>query len=205
VKAEPRLRLPPRQRLAKGWPVLHYGPIPPFDLNTWNFRVWGEVARPTLLTYEQFRALPSVKVVADFHCVTKFTVLGNEWEGVPFRTMAGLVAPTAAARFGMAHCEYGYEVNLPLTVLMDDDVLFAWGRNGEPLQPMHGFPLRLVVPKRYAWKSAKWVRGLEFMAEDRLGFWEERGYHNDADPWREERYSFGSALGRLAPLRPRLR
>ena len=166
--------------------------------------MWGEVARPALLTYEQFRALPSVKVVADFHCVTKFTVLGNEWEGVPFWTMAGLVAPTTAARFGMAHCEYGYEANLPLTVLMDDDVLFAWGRNGEPLQPMHGFPLRLVVPKRCAWKSAKWVRGLELMAEDRLGFWEERGYHNDADPWREERYPFESALGRPAPLRPRL-
>jgi len=205
VKAEPRLRLPPGQRLARGWPVLHYGPIPSFDPNTWNFRVWGEVARPALLTYAEFRSLPSVKVVADFHCVTKLSVLDNEWEGVSLRSIAGLVAPTAAARFGMVHCEHGYEANLPLTALMDDDVLFAWARNGEPLQPMHGFPLRLVVPKRYAWKSAKWVRGLEFMAEDRLGFWEERGYHNDADPWREERYSFGSALGCPAPLRPRLR
>jgi len=204
VKAEPRLRLPPGQRLARGWPVLHYGPIPPFDPNTWDFRVWGEVARPALLTYGQCRALPSARVVADFHCVTKLSVLDNEWEGVPFRTIARLVV-TAAARFGMAHCEHGYEANLPLTVLMDDDVLFAWARNGEPLEPMHGFPLRLVVPKRYAWKGAKWVRGLEFMAEDRLGFWEERGYHNNADPWREERYSFGSALGRPAPLRPRLR
>ena len=109
MKAEPRLRLPPGQRLARGWPVLHYGPIPPFDPNTWDFRVWGEVARPALLTYGQCRALPSARVVADFHCVTKLSVLDNEWEGVSFRSIAGLVAPTAAARFGMVHCEHGYE------------------------------------------------------------------------------------------------
>jgi len=190
VNGPDEVALPPGQRLARGWPVLNYGPIPPFDPGTWDFRVWGECGRPLTFTYDQFRALPATRVVADFHCVTKFSVLGNEWEGVLFRTVAGLVAPTGVARFAMAHCELSYEANLPLDVLMDDDVLFAWARNGEQLEPMHGFPLRLVVPKRYAWKSAKWVRGLEFMAVDRLGFWEERGYHNNAEPFAEERYSW---------------
>jgi len=196
--------LPPGQRPAKGWPVLHYGPIPPFDVATWDFRIWGEVEHPALLLYDELRALPMVKVLADFHCVTRFSVLGNEWEGVAVRTIADLVAPTPSVRFAMVHCEQGYDANLPLDVLMDDDVLFAWARNGAEFEPMHGFPLRLIVPKRYAWKSAKWVRGLEFMAEDRLGFWEERGYHNDADPWQEQRYSTVSALGRPGQLRPRM-
>jgi DMSO/TMAO reductase YedYZ molybdopterin-dependent catalytic subunit len=187
MKAE---RLPPGQKLAKGWPVLHYGPVPAFEPEGWDFRVWGAVGKPRTFDYEQLRSLPSTRVLADFHCVTKFSVLDNEWEGVLFRTIAGLVEPTPEARFVMAHCEYGYEANLPLEVLMDDDVLFAWARNGEPLTPEHGFPLRLVVPKRYAWKSAKWVRGLEFIQNDRRGFWEERGYHNNADPLNEERYSY---------------
>jgi DMSO/TMAO reductase YedYZ molybdopterin-dependent catalytic subunit len=188
-KEVPAGRLPPGQRPAKGWPVLHYGPVPPGDLSAWDFRIWGEVENPTTLSYGELRSLPAVRVTADFHCVTKFSVLDNEWEGVSFKTVAELVRPTSAARFVMAHCEYGYEANLPLEALLADDVLFAWGHNGDVLTPEHGYPLRLVVPQRYAWKSAKWVRGLEFMAEDRLGFWEQRGYHNLADPWREERYT----------------
>lgn len=183
-------RVPPGQHLVKGWPVLHYGPIPSFDPSTWDFRVWGEVGNPATLSYPEFRALPTVRVTADFHCVTKFSVLDNEWEGVPFRAICDLVKPNPSAQYVMAHCEYGYEANLPLEVLLDEDVLFAWGRNGEPLTPEHGYPLRLVVPKRYAWKSAKWIRGLEFMSGNRRGFWEERGYHNNADPWNEERYSY---------------
>jgi DMSO/TMAO reductase YedYZ molybdopterin-dependent catalytic subunit len=197
MKPETNLGLPPGQRPAKGWPVLHYGPIPPFDLVAWDFRIWGEVLRPVTLTYERFCALPPATVVGDFHCVTKFSVLGNVWEGVAFRSVAEFVEPTSSARYVMVHCEHGYEVNLPLEALLDDDVLFASARNGEVLDPMHGYPLRLIVPKRYAWKSAKWVRGLEFMAQDRAGFWEARGYHNNADPWNEERYSF--------PARPRRR
>lgn len=188
--SEVKDRLPPGQHLVKGWPVLHYGPIPPFDPNTWDFRVWGEVDHPVTLSYAEFRALPSTRVKADFHCVTKFTVLENEWEGVSFRAVHDLVGPKPSARHVMAHCEYGYEANLALEVLLEGDVLLAWGRNGEPLSPEHGYPLRLIVPKRYGWKSTKWVRGLEFMADDRRGFWEERGYHNNADPWNEERYSY---------------
>lgn len=191
--AEVKDRLPPGQKLVKGWPVLHYGPIPSFDPNGWDFRVWGEVENPVTLSYGEFRALSTTRVKADFHCVTKFSVLENEWEGVSFRVVCDLVKPKPAAVYVMAHCEYGYEANVPLEVLLDDDVLFAWGRNGEPLTPEHGYPLRLIIPKRYAWKSAKWIRGLEFMTTDRRGFWEERGYHNNADPWGEERYSYQEA------------
>ena len=183
-------RLPPGQKLAKGWPVLHYGPVPSFDESAWDFKVWGRVLNPTSLGYEEFRGLGARRIVADFHCVTKFSLLDSEWEGIPFQTVAKLVKPAPDAKHVMVHCEYGYEANLPLEVLLDDDVLFAWGCNGRNLTPEHGYPLRLIVPKRYAWKSAKWVRGLEFMPEDRRGFWEERGYHNNADPWNEERYSY---------------
>lgn len=190
LRRELAARLPPGQKLAKGWPVLHYGPVPAFDPKSWDFRVWGDVESPVTLSYDEVRGLAPVRVSADFHCVTKFSVLDNEWEGVSFRTVAELVRPKPSARHVMAHCEYGYEANLPLDALMDDDVLLAWARNGEPLTAEHGYPLRLVVPKRYAWKSAKWIRGLEFMARERRGFWEERGYHNEADPWREERYSY---------------
>lgn len=190
MTADLQERIPPGQKLVKGWPVLHYGPIPSFDPNAWDFRVWGEVSSPVTLSYPEFRALPVSRVVADFHCVTKFSVLGNEWEGVSFRVIQEMVEPMPSATHVMAHCEYGYEANIPLEVLLDDDVLFAWSRNGEALTAEHGFPLRLVVPKRYAWKSAKWIRGVEFMSTDRRGFWEERGYHNNADPWRQERYSY---------------
>lgn len=181
-------RLPPGQKVATNWPVLHYGEVPSFDLSTWDFRVWGAVENPLTLSYEDFRRLPVRRVKADFHCVTRFSVLDNEWEGVPFSEVAAIAGIGPRARHVMFHCENGYESNLPVEVLMDDDVLFAWGRNGEPLTPEHGYPLRLIVPKRYGWKSAKWVRGIEFMTQDRKGFWEERGYHNRADPWREERY-----------------
>lgn len=183
-------RLPPGQRLGKGWPVLHYGPLPSFDEATWNFKVWGAVEHPVKFSYEEFRSLPVVRVRADFHCVTKFSVLDNEWEGVAFRELSRLVGPRQGAKHVMVHSEHGYEINLPLAVLMEEDVLFAWARNGESLSVEHGFPLRLVVPSRYAWKSAKWVRGVEFLEQDRRGFWEARGYHNNADPWAEERYSY---------------
>jgi DMSO/TMAO reductase YedYZ molybdopterin-dependent catalytic subunit len=188
-------RLPPRQRLGKGWPVLHYGPLPSFDRATWNFKVWGALENPLKFSYEEFRSLPVVKVRADFHCVTKFSVLDNEWEGVAFREVSRLVGPRPNAKHVMVHSEYGYDVNLPLAALMEEDVLFAWARNGEPLSVEHGFPLRLVVPSRYAWKSAKWVRGVEFLEQDRRGFWEARGYHNNADPWAEERYSYQEERG----------
>jgi DMSO/TMAO reductase YedYZ molybdopterin-dependent catalytic subunit len=185
----PADRLPPGQRLAKGWPALHYGPVPAFDPATWDFRVFGAVGRPATLGYEDLKALPAVRSRRDFHCVTKFSVLDVEWEGVAVSRIAELVEVSPSSRFVMAHCEYGYEANVPLDAVLEDGLL-AWGAGGEPLTLEHGFPLRLVVPKLYGWKSAKWIRGLEFMEEDRRGFWEERGYHNDADPWLEQRYSF---------------
>jgi DMSO/TMAO reductase YedYZ molybdopterin-dependent catalytic subunit len=183
-------RIPPGQRLVRGWPVLHYGAIPRFDEATWDFRVYGAVEDEYTLSYSQLKALGPAKVGADMHCVTGWTTLDNEWEGVPFRTIAERARPKPEAAWVVAHCDHGYTSNLSLQAMLDDDVLLAWGNRGEPLTPEHGFPLRLVVPKRYAWKSAKWVRALELTADNQRGFWEVRGYHNHADPWREERYSY---------------
>ena len=182
-------RVPPGQRVTEKFPVLHYGSIPRFDPQTWDFKVFGLVEETPSLSYDEFLALPTIRIVADIHCVTGWSKLDTVWEGVPFHEVVKLVQVKPEARFVMAHCEQGFTANLPLEVLMDDDVLFAYRYDDAPLAPEHGYPLRLVVPKRYFWKSAKWVRGLEFMAGDRLGFWEVRGYHNNADPWKEERYA----------------
>jgi DMSO/TMAO reductase YedYZ molybdopterin-dependent catalytic subunit len=184
-----RQRLPPGQWVTERWPVLHYGLVPEVDLDTWDFQVFGLVEEPLRLTYAQFMALPKVQVKADIHCVTRWTLLDSVWEGVAFQELMKLIKPRPEARFVLVHCEYGFTTNLPLDVLLDDDVLFATKRNGEEITPDHGWPLRLVVPKKYFWKSAKWVRGLEFLAQDRLGFWEQAGYHNNADPWKEERFA----------------
>ena len=186
-------RVPPGNRLVKGWPVLHYGPIPEFDEATWDLRVFGHVANPFELTYAELKALGPQQVTADMHCVTGWTTLDNSWEGVPFRVLAERAEPDPAAAWVTAHCEYNYTSELSLQAMMDDDVLVAWAHGGEPLERQHGFPLRLVVPKRYAWKSAKWLRGLEFVDENVRGFWEVRGYHVHADPWREERYAYQEA------------
>jgi DMSO/TMAO reductase YedYZ molybdopterin-dependent catalytic subunit len=183
-------RIPPGQRLVRGWPVLHYGAIPRFDEATWDFRVFGAVEHEHTLSYSELKELGPTRVGADMHCVTGWTTLDNEWEGVPFRVIAERARPKPEAAWVVAHCEHGYTSNLSLQAMLDDDVLLAWGNRGEPLSPEHGFPLRLVVPKRYGWKSAKWIRGLELIGENRRGFWEVRGYHNHADPWREERYSY---------------
>ena len=188
-------RIPPGQRLVKGWPVLHYGPIPKFDEASWDFKVFGLVENPITLSYSELKALGPETVHADMHCVTGWTTLDNDWEGVPFRVLLEKASPTPEAKFVIAHCDYGYTSNLSLQAMDDDDVLVAWAHDGEPLAPEHGFPLRLVVPKRYAWKSAKWLRGLELSATNDRGFWEERGYHNHADPWPEERYSYQEKLG----------
>ncbi len=183
-------RIPPGQRLVRGWPVLHYGAIPRFDEATWDFRVYGAVEDEFTLSYSELKELGPARVGADMHCVTGWTTLDNEWEGVPFRTIAERARPKPEAAWVVAHCDHVYTSNLSLQAMLDDDVLLAWGNRGEPLTPEHGFPLRLVVPKRYAWKSAKWVRALELTADNKRGFWEVRGYHNHADPWREERYSY---------------
>jgi len=188
-------RVPPGNRLVKGWPVLHYGPIPRFDGTNWDLRVFGLVEEPYTLTYQELRALGPVTVTADMHCVTGWSTLDNAWEGVPFRVLMERARPTPEATWVIAHCDYGYTSNLSLRAMDDDDVLVAWAHGGQPLTPEHGWPLRLVVPKRYAWKSAKWLQGLEFVDANRRGFWEVRGYHTHADPWREERYSYQETSG----------
>lgn len=181
-------RIPPGQTLTEKWPVLSYGRTPSFNPATWDFRVFGLVEEEVRWTYDEFMALPRTTVTADVHCVTTWSLLDSEWEGVQVRELMRGVRLKPAARFVMQHCDGGYTTNLPLEVFLDDDVLLCYRRNGEDLTPDHGWPLRLVVPKRYFWKSAKWVRGLEFMARDQLGFWEHYGYHNNADPWQEERF-----------------
>jgi DMSO/TMAO reductase YedYZ molybdopterin-dependent catalytic subunit len=184
-----RRSVPPGQWVTKEWPVLHYGTVPHLDLATWDFRVFGLVEEPLRFTYDQLMALPKTTVNADVHCVTHWTLLDSTWEGIAFKDLMNLIKVKPEACFVMAHCEQGYTTSLPLTVLMDDDVLLCNRHNGQDLTPEHGWPLRLLVPKKYFWKSAKWLRGLEFMAQDRLGFWEKAGYHNGADPWTEERFS----------------
>lgn len=193
-------RVPPGQRLVKGWPVLHYGPIPKFDQAEWDLEVSGLVESPFKLTYAELKALGPADVTADMHCVTGWSTLDNEWTGVPFRVLAEKAKPKPEAKWVIAYCEYGYTSDLSLQAMMDEDVLVGWAHHGEDLAPEHGFPLRLVVPKRYAWKSAKWLRGLEFAADNERGFWEVRGYHVHADPWGEERYSYQE--GPRAELEP---
>lgn len=183
-------RVPPGQYLTEKFPVLSYGPTPHFNPAKWDFRVIGLVEEPIRLSYEQFRALPQSKQVSDFHCVTTWSRLDNAWQGVRVADLMKLVKLKPEARYVIIHCDGGYTTNLALSDFLGDDVTLALRHDGRDLEPDHGFPLRLVVPKLYGWKSAKWVRTIEFSAEDRRGFWEVRGYHNHADPWTEERYSF---------------
>ena len=182
------LNVPPGQYATEKFPVLTFGPTPDVDLDTWQFKVFGLVDKEVVLDWQQFTDLPKVTVDAEFHCVTQWSRLENTWEGVAFNELMKLVTPKPDATHVMAHCYGGYTTNLALDVLRDDDVLFAYRHDGAPLEREHGGPLRLVVPKRYGWKSAKWVNGLEFLAEDAAGFWEARGYHMEGDPWKEQRF-----------------
>ncbi len=181
-------RLPPGQTLTTKWPVLSYEPTPKFDETTYRFNVWGAVAEPLELTWEQLQSLPRTRLTADFHCVTTWSRYDNAWEGVSIRDILAIVKPRPEAAFVTAHSWSGYTTNMPLADLDDDDTLIAFTHDGEQITPDHGGPVRLIVPKLYAYKSAKWLSGLEFMEKDRPGFWEIRGYHNHADPWKEERY-----------------
>ena len=181
-------RLPPGQRLTTDFPVLHYAGVPRVDLATWRFEVAGEVAHPLQLSHSEFLALPKVTIISDFHCVTGWSRFDNRWEGVGCKEIASRCAPLASARFVTISSEDNYTTSLPLEQLLDDDVLLAYAHDGKQLAPEHGGPLRLIVPKRYAYKSAKWVKGLKFTVGQEIGFWEDRGYSNSADPWKEERY-----------------
>jgi DMSO/TMAO reductase YedYZ molybdopterin-dependent catalytic subunit len=185
-------RIPPGQVLTDKFPVLSFGRVPKYeDLSGWDLRVWGEVEQPFSLKWAELLALPTTKVTLDIHCVTRWSKLDTTWEGVPFSHIIEVARPKPSARFVLFHAEGGYTTNVPLEVAADQQCLLAWNYAGVPLEPEHGYPLRGIVPGRYFWKSAKWLRGVEFLSEDRLGFWEQNGYHNNADPWREERHSGG--------------
>jgi DMSO/TMAO reductase YedYZ molybdopterin-dependent catalytic subunit len=181
-------RVPPGQHLVEGLPVLHFSRVPRIDIAKWRFTISGLVESPGTLTYEEFTALPRSRVFCDIHCVTTWSSLGHTWEGVLAKDLPRAVKVLAEARFVTVHCLDGYTTNLPLDEFCDGDVIFATHLNGKPIPPDHGWPVRLVVPKLYFWKSAKWASGVEFMAEDKPGFWETRGYHNHGDPWTEERF-----------------
>ncbi len=189
VTDEQKKRVPPGQYVTEKWPVLHYGSVPRTDLQAWNFRVWGEVENPFSLTWDEFKQLPRTSLHTDIHCVTRWSRLDMDWEGVPIQHILERAGLKPSAHFVLAHSEQGYTANLPLDVLDDDDVMLADTADGTPLAPDHGYPLRLLVPKRYFWKSAKWIRGLQFLPQDQLGFWERYGYNNNADPWKEERFT----------------
>jgi DMSO/TMAO reductase YedYZ molybdopterin-dependent catalytic subunit len=183
------VRVPPGQVVTQKWPVLHYGGVPRVDLATWDFQVTGLVAQPQRWTWEQFQALPRTTVHCDIHCVTRWSRLDNTFEGVPFAAIEEMVQPRPEAAYVLVHAEPGFTTNVPLADLRQANVLLADRHDATPLAPEHGWPLRLVVPHLYFWKSAKWVRGFEFLAADQPGFWEQYGYHMRGDPWREERYS----------------
>jgi DMSO/TMAO reductase YedYZ molybdopterin-dependent catalytic subunit len=182
-------RVPPGQKLTEKWPALHYGTVPDIVISQWVFTISGLVEEERGLNYQEFMSLPRVRVFSDIHCVTGWSKLGNLWEGVSASQIRQLVRILPEAKFVMVHSAGGFTTNLSLGDFFQPDVLFAIKHNIEPLTPEHGYPLRLVVPRLYFWKSAKWVTGVEFMAEDRKGFWETYGYHNHGDPWKEERYS----------------
>lgn len=182
-------RVPPGQILTRDWPVLHYGSVPRIDLAQWRFRIFGLVEEEQSLSFADFLQLPRTVVTCDIHCVTHWSRLDNQFEGVRFTELLKLIQLKPEARYVMFHAPGGWSTNLPLADLLRDDVLFAWRWNGQDLTPEHGWPMRTVVPHLYFWKSAKWVSGMEFMAEDRPGFWERNGYHMYGDPFAEQRYS----------------
>jgi len=193
-------RMPPGQSLTQKFPVLHYGPVSRTPLHEWDFRIWGEVESEQRLTWEEFHNLPRTSIHMDIHCVTRWSKMDTLWEGVTLTTLVdeGLLKLKANAAYVIQHCEYGYTTNLPLKVAMAENFLLATHFDGQPLSPEHGYPLRGVIgaiPGRsdlkdvYFWKGGKWLRGLEFVSSDRPGFWEQAGYHNEADIWKEERIS----------------
>jgi DMSO/TMAO reductase YedYZ molybdopterin-dependent catalytic subunit len=185
-------RLPPGQYLTEKWPVLHAGSVAeyPPDLGRWDFTVTGEVDTPLRLTWEQLNELPRIEVTEDIHCVTRWSRFDATFSGIPWAAIRELAGQRPTAHFAIAHAEAGFTSNVPLEFLEREGALLATHADGEPLSEEHGWPLRLIVPGKYFWKSAKWLRGIELTREDHPGFWERYGYHNDADPFLEQRYGF---------------
>jgi DMSO/TMAO reductase YedYZ molybdopterin-dependent catalytic subunit len=195
-------RLPPGQSLTNKFPVLHYGPTPQTDLKTWDFRVFGLVEEEKVWNWEEFNKLPRTKITMDLHCVTRWSKFDTTWEGVSVKTLIdeGFIKPKPEVQFVVQHCEYGYTTNTPLELILQDNFLLATHYEGQPIPLEHGYPLRGLIgtfadrseaKSAYLWKGGKWLRGLEFRSTDKLGFWENAGYHNEADPWREQRFSRG--------------
>jgi DMSO/TMAO reductase YedYZ molybdopterin-dependent catalytic subunit len=181
-------RLPPGQSLTQKFPVLHYGPIPQFNPATWDLRVFGEVEKEMRWSWDEYLTLPMTTQTNDIHCVTRWSKFDTVWEGVKFTDFVKLFGVKPTAKYVIAHCDYGYTTNVPLDVMMGDNVMLTHKFDGKPLDPEHGYPLRTLVPNRYFWKSAKWLRAIEFSTTDKPGFWEQAGYHNEGDPFKEERY-----------------
>ncbi len=181
-------RLPPGQYFTERFPVLHVGDVPNITREQWTLRLFGAVAEERTLRFDDLVALPNVEVTTDIHCVTKWSKFDTYWRGVRFREVMALVTVLPEVTHVVEHAEYGYTTNVPLAALLGDDVLLTWEFDGEPLAPEHGGPVRLMLPSLYFWKSAKWLRGIEFVTADQPGFWERNGYHNEGDPWREQRY-----------------
>jgi DMSO/TMAO reductase YedYZ molybdopterin-dependent catalytic subunit len=181
-------RLPPGQSLTNKFPVLTYGPVPRFDPDAWDLRVFGAVKQEMRWNWDEFTSLPTTTITTDIHCVTRWSKFDTEWEGVRFKDFVDLFGLTDEAQHVIAHCEYGYTTNVPIEDMMRDDVLLAYRYDGQPLEPDHGAPVRTLVPHLYFWKSAKFLRALEFSPIDKPGFWEKSGYHNYGDPFKEERY-----------------
>jgi DMSO/TMAO reductase YedYZ molybdopterin-dependent catalytic subunit len=188
LKMKQEGRLPPGQSLTLKWPVLHYGSVPRFNPERWDFRVYGLVDAPLRWTWKEFNELPKTQHTSDFHCVTRWSRFDNRWDGVAFREMLNQAKPKPDAAYVLVHAEQGFTANVPLADLDRDGVLFATHHDGEPLSADHGYPLRLIVPHLYAWKSVKWVRGIEVLDHDAAGFWEQNGYHMYGDPWKEQRF-----------------
>ena len=197
VRNQEEKRLPPGQIVTVKWPVLHYGTVPKVDLATWRFRVWGAVEQPFEITWDELMALPRQETVCDIHCVTRWSRYDNVFGGIPVRSIVQRAKVKPEARFVLVHAEQGYTTNVPLPDLDRPANLLALTHNGSDLDPEHGGPARLLIPHLYLWKSAKWVRGFEFLEEDYPGFWEQNGYHKRGEPWAEERY------GRPDPVRMR--
>jgi DMSO/TMAO reductase YedYZ molybdopterin-dependent catalytic subunit len=183
-------RLPPGQYFTEKWPVLHAGEVPDVDIATWTLELSGEVEQPTTLSFEQLQELPATEVTTDIHCVTRWSRFDAHFTGVHWRELAKLCRPKPSAHFAIAHAEHGFTANVPLEALEDENALIVYEADGEPLTPDHGYPVRLFIPTRYFWKSAKWLRGIELSSVDKPGFWERYGYNNNADFWQEQRYSF---------------
>lgn len=192
TRAQLQPRLPPGQQVIEHFPVLDLGIQPTVNLKEWRLSITGQVNVPTMWDWDTFLAQPQKAVVSDIHCVTAWSRFSNEWQGVLTRHMLSVVQPKASAKFATLLSFDGYITNVPLAALKDEDVLLAHSWQGKPLELAHGWPVRVVIPKLYFWKSAKWIRQIVFLDTDRPGYWEERGYHNSANPWREERYNLVS-------------